>query len=113
MQSRSYNQLKYYHKLINQLKNQAEIKVYCNSEWFKMRPLKIQDNSFRYLLKMLDTELPTICEISPQNQNKNPFDDAEMAHLQHHIEWLRGVLYDNGIIPFDDAEILKNFIKEK
>ena len=61
----------------------------------------------RYLLKALDLELPIKNEHYPKSPNKNEFHDADMQDLTHHISWLRELLWDNKIVPFNDINLTK------
>jgi len=108
---RSNNQLRLYYGYIKQLRYRDQIRVHTDDGWFMMQPYKLirhssrgnrnNTESFRYLLKMLDAELPTTEEVTPTQQNKNKFEDVEMADLNHHIRWLEQVLWDNDIVPFN------------
>lgn len=99
---RSYEQLKLYHGYINQLRKANEIKVNVDGQIFQFRFSAIKEP--RYILKALDVELPTTNPLFPnESPNKNEFHKTEMQDLTHHINWLRELLYDNNITPFNDV----------
>ncbi|MDR1461476.1 MAG: hypothetical protein LBI78_07515 [Campylobacteraceae bacterium] len=99
-----------YHGLIKQLHEAQMIKIQFENDFFKFRPQAINKDSFRYLLKVLDGELKATNTYFPEaSQNKNEFCDASKEDLQHHISWLKEVLWDNKIVPFDDEAFYKDF----
>jgi hypothetical protein len=103
MDAKTINQNKLYHGLIKQLRQADMLKIQYQADFFKLRPNIINKDSFRYLLKVLDVELETSNVYFPEvSQNKNEFCDASKEDLQHHISWLKEVLWDNKIIPFDE-----------
>lgn len=118
---KTINQLRLYNGLVNQLINAGEIKIDmgCGKEWrgdlwkyvtenyhtFKKKA-EYRD-MVRYLLKLLDTELPTRNPITQHNINKCHFGDATRDELSHHISWLKEQLWANGIVPFDEVELYK------
>lgn len=101
MEKRTLSQLKYYHGLVNQLKNADEITIQLDEKEFKVRPRSIKRDDFRYLLKMLDTELRCVNEVTPTNKNKIEFCDATIDDLIQHISWIIEALWHNKIVPFD------------
>jgi len=102
---RSYDQLKLYHALIKQLRAMDVVKVQIGHKEWRGCLRAVRDA--RYLLKILDLELPTKNEAFPdKSKNKNRFDVADMEDLTHHISWLREVLYDNGVIPINDKGLM-------
>lgn len=101
---RSYDQLRLYHGYIKQLRQANEIKVNVDGQVFKFRFSSIKEP--RYILKALDVELPTRNDKFPnKSPNKNEFHDTMMEDLTHHISWLRELLFDNGIIPFNEKNL--------
>ena len=103
---RSYDQLRLYHGYIKQLRQANEIKVNVDGQVFQFRFLSIKEP--RYILKALDVELPTRNDKFPnESPNKNEFHDADMQDLTHHISWLRELLWDNKIVPFNDINLTK------
>ena len=101
---RSYEQLKLYFAYIKQLRALDVVKVQMETkEWCGcLRSVK----DARYLLKVLDLELPTTNKDFPnKSKNKNRFDVADMSSLTHHISWLREVLYENRTIPYNDKNL--------
>ena len=54
------------------------------------------------ILKALDIELPIRNEAFPNCQNKNEFHEAHIEDLTHHISWLREIVWDNGLVPYND-----------
>lgn len=103
---RSYDQLRLYHGMIKQLRKANEIKVNVDGQVFQFRFSSIKEP--RYILKALDVELPTRNAKFPnESPNKNEFHDTMMEDLTHHISWLRELLWDNKIIPFNDINLIK------
>ena len=102
---RSYEQLKLYYKYIAQLRELDNIKVNVDGNVFMFRFSGLKNP--RYLLKALDLELPIKNEHYPKSPNKNEFHDADMQDLTHHISWLRELLWDNKIVPFNDINLTK------
>lgn len=101
---RSYDQLRLYHGYVRQLRQANEIKVNVDCQVFQFRFSSIKEP--RYILKALDVELPTRNNKFPnESQNKNEFHDTMMEDLTHHISWLRELLFDNGIIPFNEKNL--------
>lgn len=98
---RSYEQLRLYHGYIKQIKQADVIKIQLHDKEWRGRLTCVKDP--RYLLKVLDLELPQRNEAFPEkDNNKTPFHDANMEDLTHHISWLREVLWDNQIVPFNE-----------
>lgn len=113
---RSYEQLKLYFGYIKQLKHKGVISVQIGDKvWVgDLKKVMARDdkgilkNDPRYLLKALDLELPTTNDKFPSlSQNKNEFHKTDMTDLTHHISWLREVLWDNKIIPFNEVELYR------
>lgn len=115
---RSLSQIRYYQKLVNQLIDAGEIEIdlgshkwrgdiykYVSENYHTFKTKKQIRDMCRYLLKIMDTELPTRNSITQNNINKCHFDKAPMEDLQHHISWLREQLLNNNIKPFDWREI--------
>ena len=102
---RSYDQLRLYFGYIRQLRQADEIKVNLDGQMFQFRFSSIKEP--RYILKALDVELPIRNVNFPKCPNKNEFHDTNMEDLTHHISWLRELLYDNKIIPFNDINLIK------
>ena len=103
---RSYDQLRLYHGYVKQLRQANEIKVNVDGKVFQFRFSSIKEP--RYILKALDVELPTRNDKFPnESPNKNEFHDADMQDLTHHISWLRELLWDNKIVPFNDINLTK------
>ena len=101
---RSYDQLRLYHGMIKQLRQANEIKVNVDGQVFQFRFSSIKEP--RYILKALDVELPTSNAKFPnESPNKNEFHDTMMEDLTHHLSWLRELLFDNGIIPFNEKNL--------
>ena len=101
---RSYDQLRLYFGYISQLRHADEIKVNLDGKVFQFRFSSIKEP--RYILKALDVELPTRNNKFPnESPNKNEFHDTIMEDLTHHISWLRELLFDNGIIPFNEKNL--------
>jgi hypothetical protein len=111
---RSYEQIKLYQGYCKQLYNAGTIKIQLDGkEWvgdlkeyihhnYKAFSKKAEFVSMaRYLLKIMDLELPTKNPITSSNPNKNHFDVADMKDLTHHISWLREQLIYNHIEPFN------------
>jgi len=104
---RSYEQLKLYHGYINQLRQANEITVNLDGQVMQFRFSVVKNP--RYLLKALDLELPTTNNKFPlESANKNEFHKTDMTDLTHHISFLRELLWDNKIIPFNEAELYKD-----
>jgi len=98
---RSYEQLKLYHALIKQIKKLDVVKIQLDTKEWRGCLRNVRD--CRYLLKILDMDLSTKNKAFPdKSKNKNRFDVADVNDLTQHISWLREVLYDNHIIPFND-----------
>ena len=103
---RSYDQLRLYHCYVKQLRQANEIKVNVDGQVFQFRFSSIKEP--RYILKALDVELQTRNNKFPkESPNKNEFHDADMQDLTHHISWLRELLWDNKIVPFNDINLTK------
>ena len=103
---RSYDQLRLYHGYVRQLRQANEIKLNVDGQVFQFRFSSIKEP--RYILKALDVELPTRNAKFPnESPNKNEFHDAYMQDLTHHISWLRELLWDNKIVPFNDINLTK------
>ena len=103
---RSYDQLRLYHGYVRQLRQANEIKVNVDGQVFQFRFSSIKEP--RYILKALDVELPIRNDKFPnESPNKNEFHDADMQYLTHHISWLRELLWDNKIVPFNDINLTK------
>lgn len=102
---RSYEQLRLYFGYIKQLRHADEIKVNLDGQMFQFRFKNIKEP--RYILKALDVELPIRNVNFPTCPNKNEFHDTNMEDLTHHISWIRELLYDNKIIPFNDINLIK------
>lgn len=101
---RSYDQLRLYHGYVKQLRQANEIKVNVDGQVFQFRFSSIKEP--RYILKALDVELPIRNDKFPkESPNKNEFHDTMMEDLTHHISWLRELLFDNGIIPFNEKNL--------
>ena len=101
---RSYYQLRLYHGYVKQLRQANEIKVNVDGQVFQFRFSSIKEP--RYILKALDVELPTQNDKFPnESPNKNEFHDTMMEDLTHHISWLRELLFDNSIIPFNEKNL--------
>lgn len=101
LQVRSYEQLKLYHAYVKQLQELDVVKIQLeDKEWRgRLGGLKTP----RYLLKALDLELPKTNKAFPdKSPNKNEFCDVDSKDLTHHISWLREVLWDNGVVPYND-----------
>jgi len=101
---RSMEQLRLYHAYIKQLKALDSVKIQvADKDWIgRLRGLK----NPRYLLKVLDLELPQRNEAFPEKSpNKIEFCDANMSDLTHHINFLREVLWDNGVVPYNDRNL--------
>lgn len=114
---RSQNQLNTYQGYFQQLWTAGVIKVQIEDrEWVDDLRKYVHDNyrdmptkkdvkdMARYLLKMMDIELPTRNPITSSNPNKNHFDRAYMEDLTHHISWLKEVLQYNDITPFNERD---------
>ena len=101
---RSIDQLRLYHALVKQLQGLNVVKIQIeDKEW--VGRLSCIKNA-RYLLKALDYELPVTNKAYPQNSpNKNEFCDANIEHLTHHINWLREVVWDNGLVPYNERSL--------
>lgn len=70
--------------------------------------LDFQASKSLAILKALDVELPTRNAKFPnESPNKNEFHDTDMQDLTHHISWLRELLWDNKIVPFNDINLIK------
>ena len=103
---RSYDQLRLYHGYVRQLRQANEIKVNVDGQVFQFRFSSIKEP--RYILKALDVELPPRnAKFPTESPNKNEFHDADMQDLTHHISWLRELLWDNKIVPFNDINFTK------
>ena len=111
---KSDRQNRLYHAYIRQLYNHGVIKidmvtqvweddlkqyVYDNYSTFKKKSER--KDIARYLLKIMDIELPTRNAITSSNMNKNHFDKAFKEDLTHHISWLREQLVYNNIEPYN------------
>ena len=104
---RSINQLKLYFKYIKQLRQANKIKINIDGEVMQFRFTCVKNP--RYLLKALDLELPTTNDKFPlESANKNEFHKTDMTDLTHHISFLRELLWDNKIIPFNEVELYKD-----
>ena len=115
---RSYEQLKLYQGYCKQLFFAGTIKVqmdgkewvgdlkkYIESNYTVFSTSKEAKNMARYLLKIMDIELPTRNPITSTNANKNHFESANKDDLSHHISWLKEVLHTNKINPFNEPPI--------
>lgn len=101
MNARTINQLRYYHKLVNQLHKADYLVIQVETQQYQLRPRMIKRDDFRYLLKMMDIELRCVNEITPTQKNKIDFTDATIDDLNQHISWIIEQLWSNNIIPFD------------
>ena len=104
---RSIDQLRLYHGLVKQIKSLDVVRIQIeDKEWVgRLREVK----NARYLLKALDLELPiTNLGYPLKSPNKNEFCDANMEHLTHHISWLREVIWDNGLVPYNERGIYED-----
>ncbi len=103
---RSYEQLRLYHAYIKQLKALEVVTIQIDTKEWKGRLRGLKNP--RYLLKVLDLELPHRNEKFPDNSpNKTEFCDANIEDLTHHISWLREVLWDNGVVPYNDRNLME------
>ena len=103
---RSTDQLRLYFGYVKQLRHANEIKVNVDGQVFQFRFSSIKEP--RYILMALDVELPTRNAKFPnESPNKNEFHDTDMQDLTHHISWLRELLWDNSIVPFNDINLIK------
>lgn len=101
---RSTDQLRLYFGYVKQLRQANEIKVNVDGQVFQFRFSSIKEP--RYILKALDVELPTRNAKFPnESPNKNEFHDTDMQDLTHHISWIRELLFDNKIIPFNEKNL--------
>ena len=101
---RSYDQLRLYHGYVKQLRQANEIKVNVDGQVFQFRFSSIKEP--RYILKALDVELPIRNDKFPkESPNKNEFHNTMMEDLTHHLSWIRELLFDNGIIPFNEKNL--------
>lgn len=114
---RSYEQLKLYFGYIKQLMNKGVISVQLGDKVWTgdLKKVMTRDdkgklkNDPRYLLKALDLELPVTNDKFPlESANKNEFHKTDMTDLTHHMSFLRELLWDNKIIPFNEAELYKD-----
>ena len=114
MATRTNPQIKLYQAYANQLYYAGVIKIQIETkEWiddlqkyvyYNYKHLKYNKDRLsvaRYLLKIMDIELPTRNPITENNMNKNHFDKAFKEDLSHHISWLREQLIYNNIRPYD------------
>ena len=105
MSQRSYEQIKLYQGYSTQLIEAKEIKVDMGLKVWRGRLNSIRRDHARYMLKAFDLELPHTNPNYPnKSKNKNRFSQTDMADLTHHISFLREVLIDNQITPFNDKE---------
>lgn len=114
MATRSLNQLHLYHAYARQLYNHGVVKIqiedrewvddlkaYVSSSYKHLKTSADRMSVARYLLKIMDIELPTRNPITEHNMNKNHFDKGFKEDLTHHISWLREQLIYNNIEPYD------------
>lgn len=108
------NQNQLYHAYCNQLYNagwikidlvtqtwQGDLKQYINENYRTFKTNKQRKDMARYLLKIMDIELPTLNPITSSNMNKNHFEKGTKEDLTHHISWLREQLIENKITPYN------------
>lgn len=120
MRNKTYEQTKLYHGYFNQLWNAGTIRIPIETrEWVGDLKEYVETNygvfstkqqfkdMARYLLKIMDIELPTTNPITANNPNKNHFESVDKADLTHHISWLHELLHYNKIDPFNETPIYK------
>jgi len=99
---RSLNQLRLYHGYVKQLCNAGAVHIQLGDKVWRGNLHSIKHP--QYLLKALNLELPCTNPSFPtMSQNKCHFSDATVTELNLHIEWLREVLRDNRITPFNEV----------
>jgi len=116
MALKTLNQNNLYHAYVNQLYNHGSIKIqietkewegdlkeYVTGSYKHLKNVADFKSVARYLLKMMDIELPTRNPITQHNMNKNHFNKVNKEDLTHHISWLREQLIYNNIRPYNDS----------